>query len=170
VITRRLLLADHLGAMVAYLDVEGPSIEFVITPDDEGTRMTFEVSPSEARQMAAEIGGRSPPQHSTPDVLAEVRENYLSGMTDEQIIERLDRLSLRLGGLVLGHRRKIDWRAGRILRAERAIRVPQEGERGRRQRGPAVHRAEPRPGWLADLRQSIKDQVAFYERETPQET
>jgi len=56
----------------------------------------------------------------TPEVLAHARESYLPGLSDEQIIERLDRLTARLGGLVMGTRGRLDWRAGRILRAETA--------------------------------------------------
>jgi class 3 adenylate cyclase len=51
-------------------------------------------------------------------VLAQARDRYLPGMSDEQIIERLDRLATRLGGRVLGHGGRLDYQAGRILVAE----------------------------------------------------
>ena len=39
----------------------------------------------------------------TPAVLADARERYLPGLSDEQIIAWLDALIDRLGGLVLGY-------------------------------------------------------------------
>ncbi|WP_169792028.1 hypothetical protein [Jiangella muralis] len=107
--------------MIAWHDIEGPSIDIRIEPLDSGQRADICLAPSEARALArqlSEIADTAQRAGWTPAVLAEARERYLPGLSDEQIIERLDALTARLGGLVLGHRGRIDWRAGRMLIAE----------------------------------------------------
>ncbi|WP_119663101.1 hypothetical protein [Jiangella rhizosphaerae] len=121
VIARSAFLSDDVGEMIAWHDTEGPSIDIHLEPADSGQRVDVSVTPSEARALArqlTELADTAQRAGWTPELLAEARERYLPGMSDEQIIARLDALTDRLGGLVLGYRGRIDWRAGRILVAE----------------------------------------------------
>ncbi|MBB5791612.1 hypothetical protein [Jiangella mangrovi] len=122
VIARSAFLSDDVGQMVARHDTEGPTIEVDLAPaDSDGQRAHVALTPSEARLIAAQLTDLAATAQRagwTPEVLADARERYLPGQSDEQIIARLDALTARLGGLVLGYRGKLDWRAGRILTAE----------------------------------------------------
>ncbi|WP_046766651.1 hypothetical protein [Jiangella alkaliphila] len=107
--------------MVAWHDTEGPAIDIHLEPRDAGQRIDVSISPSEARILArqlTEIADTAQRAGWTPALLADARERYLPGLSDEQIIARLDALSERLGGFVLGFRGRVDWRAGRMLVAE----------------------------------------------------
>lgn len=121
VIARSAFLSDDVGEMVAWHDAEGPTIDVVLAPADSGQHVALSLSPSEARLVAGqltEIAASAQRAGWTPEVLADVRERYLPGRSDQQIIERLDALTARLGGLVLGYRGRLDWKAGRMLTAE----------------------------------------------------
>lgn len=121
VITRAPFLSESVGEMVAWHDVEGPAIDIHLEPLDSGQRVDLSITPAEARMVAgqlAEIAAIAQRAGWTPAVLAEVRERFLPGLSDEQIIERLDALADRLDGGVLGHRGHVDWRAGRMLVAQ----------------------------------------------------
>ncbi|SEE94330.1 hypothetical protein [Jiangella alba] len=121
VIVRQPFVSDEVGEIVAWHDSEGPTIDIHLEPEDSGQRADVSLTPSEARDLARqlrEIADTAQRAGWTPAVLADARERYLPGLSDEQIIARLDALTERLGGLVLGYRGKIDWRAGRILVAE----------------------------------------------------
>ncbi|TDE13509.1 hypothetical protein [Jiangella asiatica] len=121
VIVRAPFLGDEVGHMVARHDAEGPTIDVRLAPQDTEQHVEFSISPAEARELAEQlvrIADAAQRAGWTPDVLAQVRERFLPGHTDQQIIERLDRLAERLGGFVLGHHGRVSWRAGRILTAE----------------------------------------------------
>ncbi|TDD70776.1 hypothetical protein E1262_09030 [Jiangella aurantiaca] len=121
VIARSAFLSDDVGEIIAWHDTEGPAIDIRLAPAESGQRADVSVTPSEVRTLArqlTEIADTAQRAGWTPAVLADARERYLPGLSDEQIIARLDALTARLGGLVLGFRGKVDWRAGRILVAE----------------------------------------------------
>ncbi|SDU64581.1 hypothetical protein [Jiangella alkaliphila] len=121
VIVRSAFLSDDVGEMIAWHDTEGPAIDIHLEPTDAGQRIDVSLTPPEARILArqlADIADTAQRAGWTPALLADARERYLPGMSDEQIIERLDALSKRLGGFVIGFRGKLDWRAGRALVAE----------------------------------------------------
>lgn len=121
VIVRSAFLSDDVGEMVAWHDSEGPTIDVHLAPNDSDQRVDFAMTPSEARLVArqlTEIAATAQRAGWTPEVLADVRERFLPGRSDQQIIDRLDALTTRLGGLVLGYRGRVDWKAGRMLIAE----------------------------------------------------
>jgi hypothetical protein len=121
VIARSAFLSDDVGQMVARHDAEGPTIDVDLAPADSGQRVHLALTPTEARLIAGQLTDLAATAQRagwTPEILADVRERYLPGRTDQQIIERLDALTDRLGGLVLGYKGRIDWKAGRILTAE----------------------------------------------------
>ncbi|WP_157987757.1 hypothetical protein [Jiangella endophytica] len=121
VIVRSAFLSDDVGEIVAWHDTEGPAIDIHLEPTDAGQRVDVSLTPAEARVVArqlTEIADTAQRAGWTPALLADVRERYLPGLSDAQIIERLETLTDRLGGFVLGFRGKVDWRAGRILVAE----------------------------------------------------
>ncbi|WP_157988075.1 hypothetical protein [Jiangella endophytica] len=121
IIVRQPFISDDVGEIIAWRDGEGPTIAIHLEPEDSGQRADVSLTPSEARALArqlTEIADTAQRAGWTPALLADARERYLPGLSDEQIIERLDALTERLGGLVLGFRGNIDWRAGRILVAE----------------------------------------------------
>lgn len=120
IITRAPFVSDDIGEIVAYHDEEGPTIDVTIRPEDSGQYAQFGLTAAEVRQLADELHSIADQVQRagwTPTILAEARA-YLPGMTDEQIIERLDRLYRRWGGLVIGFRGMLDRRAGRALAIE----------------------------------------------------
>ena len=127
VIARSAFLSDDVGEMVAWHDSEGPAIDIHLEPVDAGQRVDVSLTPSEARIVArqlTELADTAQRAGWTPALLADARERYLPGLSDEQIMQRLDALTTRLGGFVLGFRGKVDWRAGRILVAETGNELP----------------------------------------------
>jgi hypothetical protein len=121
VIARSAFVSDDVGEMLAWHDVEGPTIDIQLAPADSGQQLHLALTPSEARLLAgqlAELAATAQQAGWTPEVLADARERFLPGHSDQQIIERLDALTARLGGLVLGARGRVDWRAGRMLTAQ----------------------------------------------------
>jgi hypothetical protein len=121
IIARMPFVTEELGEIIAWHDREGPSIDLKLAP--EGTKDRFECgfTPSEIHRLADklhEVATIAQRAGWTPEVLAQAREKYLPGMTDAQIIERLDRLEARLGSMMLGHGARLDWQAGRMLTAE----------------------------------------------------
>jgi hypothetical protein len=117
---------EMVGVMVARLDdrADGPVIDVVVKPYETDMRAEFSLSPSDARSLADQLRAIADVAQQagwTPALLADVREKYLPGFTDEQIVARLDRLTERFGGAVYGHiPDRLDWRAGRVLIAEDA--------------------------------------------------
>src|ERR1700754_2809952 len=100
VIARSAFLSDDVGEMVAWHDSEGPTIDVHLAPADSGQLVHFAMTPSEARLVAGQltqIAATAQRAGWTPEVLADVRERFLPGRSDEQIIERLDALTTRLG-------------------------------------------------------------------------
>ncbi|WP_026876891.1 hypothetical protein [Jiangella gansuensis] len=114
-------LSDDVGQMVARHDTDGPTIDVAVAPTDSGQRVELSLSPAEARDLAGqltEIADVAQRAAWTPAVLTEVRERFLPGHTDQQIIERLDRLARAHRGMAPGHHGTLGWRAGRLLTAE----------------------------------------------------
>lgn len=115
-------LNDDLGELIARHDDEGPIIDVFLAPEDGGGSVTFALTPAEARVLAGQltdIADAAQRAGWTPAVLADVREHYLPGASDEQIIQRLDQLTQRLGSSPLGIRPgTVSREAGRMLAAE----------------------------------------------------
>lgn len=123
IITRAPFVSDDIAEIVAYHDEEGPTIDVTIRPEDSGQYAQFGLTAAEVRQLADElhrVADQVKRAGWTPTILAEARA-YLPGMTDEQIIERLDRLYRLWGGFVIGFRGMLDRRAGRALAVEEHI-------------------------------------------------
>lgn len=121
VIARSPFLSPDVGELVAWHDTEGPTIDVRLEPADSGQRLELSLTPGEARLVAAQLNEAAATAQRagwTPQILADVREHYLPGRSDQQIIDRLDALAGRLGGPVLGFRGRVDQRAGRMLVAE----------------------------------------------------
>ncbi|SDU47734.1 hypothetical protein [Jiangella alkaliphila] len=120
IITRAPFVHHEVGEVVVYHDEEGPTIDITIELEDTKQRAQFAITPREAHQLADDmhrIADLAQRAGWTPTILTDARR-YLPGMTDEQIIERLDRLYRRWGGLVIGFRGRLDRAAGRALAVE----------------------------------------------------
>ncbi|SDU26647.1 hypothetical protein [Jiangella alkaliphila] len=120
IITRAPFVHHEVGEIVVYHDEEGPTIDIKIELEDTKQRAQFAITAIEAYQLADEmhrIGAIAQRAGWTPKILSDARA-YLPGMTDEQIIERLDRLYRRWGGFVIGYRGKLSPGAGRALAVE----------------------------------------------------
>lgn len=120
IITRAPFVHPDVGEIVAFHDEEGPTIDVTIRPEGSEEYARFGLTAADAHQLADElhrIGTIVQRAGWTPTLLSDAR-TYLPGMTDEQIIERLDRLYRRWGGLVIGYRGRLDRRAGRALAVE----------------------------------------------------
>lgn len=120
IITRAPFVHHDIGEIVAYHDEEGPTIDVTIRPEDSEQYAQFALTAADAHQLADElhhIADEAQRAGWTPTILSDAR-TYLPGMTDEQIIERLDRLYRRWGGLVIGFRGRLDRAAGRALAVE----------------------------------------------------
>src|SRR5690625_2973874 len=121
VITRAPLVHRDVGEIVAHHGDEGPMIDMVIKPDDLARRGKVSMGAAEARQLATElnrIADLTQQSGWTPRILAEVRQRYLPGMTDAEIMRRLDRLYEQWGGFVFGLGGSLSFRAGQVLAAE----------------------------------------------------
>ncbi|WP_026874757.1 hypothetical protein [Jiangella gansuensis] len=120
IITRAPFVHPDIGEIVAFHDEEGPTIDVTIRPEGSEDYAHFALTAIDAHQLADElhrIGTIVQRAGWTPTILTDARE-YLPGMTDEQIIERLDRLYRRWGGLVIGFRGRLDRAAARALAVE----------------------------------------------------
>ncbi|TDE13004.1 hypothetical protein [Jiangella asiatica] len=120
IITRAPFVHPDVGEIVAYHDEEGPTIDVTIRPEGSEEYAHFGLTAADAHQLADElhrIGTIVQRAGWTPTILADARA-YLPGMTDDQIIERLDRLYRRWGGLVIGFRGRLDRAAARALMVE----------------------------------------------------
>jgi hypothetical protein len=117
---------DMVGVMVARLDdrADGPVIDVTVKPFETDMQAEFSLSPSDARGLADQLRAIADTAQRagwTAGLVADVREKYLPGASDEQIMARLDRLTERFGGGVYGQvPDRLDWRAGRVLIAEDA--------------------------------------------------
>lgn len=101
IITRAPFVDESVGEMVAHLLHGNAEIDVVVKPLDSGQEAMFAMNVKEARQTAAAllvIADTAQAAMWTPGLLAEVRERYLPGATDAQIIEQLEALADRLGG------------------------------------------------------------------------
>lgn len=106
--------------IVAFHEDEGPLLELIVAPVGTGKRADLLVNTAEARDLAVElnrIADLALRAGWTPVILADARQQ-LPGMTDEQIIERLERLHRRLGGFVFGVAGRLGGRAARMLSVE----------------------------------------------------
>ncbi|SEF14435.1 hypothetical protein [Jiangella alba] len=120
IITRAPFIHHDVGEVVVFHDEEGPTIDVVVKPEGSEQYAHFAITAIEAHQLADEmhrLGTIAQRAGWTPTILSDARV-YLPGMTDEQIIERLDRLYQRRGGLVIGFRGRLDRAAGRALALE----------------------------------------------------
>lgn len=120
IITRAPFVHHDIGEIIAFHDEEGPTIDVVVKPEASDQYAHVAITAIEAHQLADElhrIGTITQRAGWTPTVLTDARA-YLPGMTDEQIIERLDRLYRRWNGHVIGYRGHLDRAAGRALAVE----------------------------------------------------
>ncbi|PZF81582.1 hypothetical protein [Jiangella anatolica] len=127
----------------------------------EGTEQfaQFGLVPIEAHQLADElhrIADLAQRAGWTPAVLTDARA-YLPGMTDEQIIERLDRLYRRWDGFVLGRRGMLDRRAGRALAAELHMETLERSAALVEQHAKTLSGIPEMADRLSELRSSLQD-------------
>ncbi|TDE13054.1 hypothetical protein [Jiangella asiatica] len=104
IITRAPFLTEGIGEMVAHLLHGDARIDVLIKPFETDMYASFDLVPKEARRLAAElvrIADVAQQAMWTPKLLAHVRERYLPGATDAEIVERLNRLAERDGGFEL---------------------------------------------------------------------
>lgn len=169
IIKRVPFLNDDLGEIIAWHDHEGPSIDFKLAPRESEQRFECGFTPSEIHQLADQlhdIANLAQRAGWTPEVLAQARERYLPGMTDEQIMERLDRLTARLGGRVLGHGALIDWQAARMLTAELGVEALDQAEAAVDAALQQLHDVEQLTTSLRALKESFAAQRRFYQSES----
>lgn len=99
-IARAPFLDEMLGVMVARHDDEGPILDVHIEPADSGQAVDFELTLLEAHVLADElheIATTAQRAGWTPTLIADVRDHYLPGAADDEIVTRLDGLVERLG-------------------------------------------------------------------------
>lgn len=104
IIARVPFVEEGVGEMVAHILRGDAHIDVVIKPFETDMYASFDLLPKEARRLAAElvrIADVAQQAMWTPKLLANVRERYLPGATDAEIIERLNRMVQRDGGLEL---------------------------------------------------------------------
>ncbi|TDD64545.1 hypothetical protein E1262_27840 [Jiangella aurantiaca] len=77
----------------------------------------------------------------------------------------MDRLTARLGGLVRGYGGRLDWQAGRILRAVQAAEFLAAAAEAVDAAVSQFDTMNAVPEWLTKLRESVEEQVDFYRRE-----
>ncbi|WP_053208197.1 hypothetical protein [Jiangella muralis] len=169
IITRAPFLAREIGEIIAWHDHEGPSIDFRLAPEDTDQHAEISFTPSEVHKLADQLHEiATVAQHAgwTPEILAQARARYLPGMSDVQIIERLDRLADRIGGLVFGVGGRLHGEAGRMLTAEVGLealdRVAAAVDVASQQLD-GVHQLTPA---LTELREAIAGMRRFYQAET----
>lgn len=169
IITRAPFLAREIGEIIAWHDHEGPSIDFRLAPEDTDQHAEISLTPSEVHNLADQLHEIAMvAQHAgwTPEILAQVRERYLPGMSDVQIIERMDRLADRIGGLVFGMGGRLHGDAGRMLTAEVGIEALDRlaaGIDAVAQRLDGMHDLTPA---LTEAREAIAGMRRFYQAET----
>ncbi|WP_026874446.1 hypothetical protein [Jiangella gansuensis] len=121
IIARAPVVDEMVGEMVAHLDAGNPHIDVEIKPYETTMYARFDLIPKEARQLAAELVRMADVAQNaawTPALLAQVRERYLPGATDAQIVERLNRLARRESGFELVSPGVLDPADGYQLTAE----------------------------------------------------
>ncbi|SDU18205.1 hypothetical protein [Jiangella alkaliphila] len=104
IITRAPFVEEGVGEMVAHILHGDAHIDVEIKPFETEMYAQFDLLPKEARRLAADlvrIADVAQQAMWTPKLLANVRERYLPGATDAQIIEQLQRLADRDDGLEL---------------------------------------------------------------------
>lgn len=174
VISRVPFLNDRLGELVAWHDREGPMIDVRLAPEDSGTSVTATLSPSETRELADQLRQIADvAQHAgwTPAVLADVREHYLPGAGDEEIMARLDQLTHRLDSSPLGIRQgTVHPAAGRMLTADVGSELVEQASAALDDtidRLTEFRHAIDRP---TTLRDSLADLQRFYRTESEKKT
>lgn len=118
VIARIPLVAEE-GELVARIDEDGPEIDLVIDPPDTDMYARLKYTPHELRELADqayEIADSAQRASWTPEFVADVRDRYLPGRSDEEVVARLDALSNQLRSR-LYLRGRLQWDAGFMLRA-----------------------------------------------------
>jgi hypothetical protein len=170
IIAKAPFVSGDIGELIAWHDQEGPTIDVRLAPYSEGESVTFGLSPAEARGLAdqlREIADVAQRAGWTPAVLADVRERYLPGATDEEIMVRLDQLTEHLGGSPLGFRPgTLHPDAGRMLRA--AVGSQTVGQIVESLDQAIEHLTDVRHviDKLASLSQSLADLQRFYQTES----
>lgn len=122
-ITRVPFVHPEVGEMVAYLDTEGPIINVQVKPEESDMFCEFTLTPLEARELAESlraIADEAQRAGWSRKMLADVRKHYLPDATDDEIRDRLDALTERLGERIHGFRGQLSSQAGRQLLAEDA--------------------------------------------------
>lgn len=97
-IIARIPLAADEGELVAWKDEDGPVIDLVISPTDEDPSARLTYTPCELREFADqayEIADTAQRASWTPEFVADVRDRYLPGLSEEEVIARLDALANR---------------------------------------------------------------------------
>lgn len=164
IITRAPFVDHDLGELVAYHDEEGPTIDVTIRPEDTTQYIQFGLTPADTHRLADElheIADVAQRAGWTPTILSEARV-FLPGMTDEQIIERLDRLYRRWGGFVFGLRGKLSHRAGRALAVEVHIETLQGSVALIEQHAEPLSGIPELADRLTELRSSLDEVKALY--------
>lgn len=169
VIAEDVFVNDDLGQMVAIHDHDGPTIRVLIAPEDTGESVAFGLSPCEARKLSDQLRAIADTAQRagwTPAVLADVREHYLPGATDEQIITRLDELTQILGSSPLGVRRgTVHPDAGRMLAADAGVDVVRNVLAAVDQAADGLADAARASSRLTGARTSLDGLLRFYDTE-----
>ncbi|TDD65549.1 hypothetical protein E1262_24890 [Jiangella aurantiaca] len=104
IIARAPFVEEGVGEMVAHILHGDAHIDVEIKPFETEMYAQFDLLPKEARRLAADlvrIADIAQQAMWTPKLLANVRERYLPGATDAEIVEQLNRMVERVGGLEL---------------------------------------------------------------------
>lgn len=170
VIVRGPFLNDSLGEIVAWHDKEGPIIDFHLAPLDTEDAVEFGLTPTEARALASqlrEIADAAQRAGWTSAVLADVRQNYLPGATDDEIIAKLDALADRNGGFVLGFKRgTVNPNAGRMLTAEVGAQAVQRASTALDDAVDRLGEFRAAVDQLTQLRAALDELQRFYQSES----
>ncbi|SEF11478.1 hypothetical protein [Jiangella alba] len=164
IITRAPFVHPDVGEIVAFHDEEGPTIDVTIRPEGSEEYAHFGLTAADAHELADEmhrIGTIVQRAGWTPALLSDAR-TYLPGMTDEQIIERLDRLYRRWGGLVIGYRGRLDRAAGRALAVEVHMETLERSAALVEQHAESLSGVPELADRLAELRSSLEDVRQLY--------
>ncbi|WP_116949406.1 hypothetical protein [Jiangella endophytica] len=164
IITRAPFVHPDVGEIVAYHDEEGPTIDVTIRPEGSEEYAHFGLTAADAHELADElhrIGTIVQRAGWTPTLLSDAR-NYLPGMTDEQIIERLDRLYRRWGGLVIGFRGRLDRAAARALAVEVHLETLERSAASVEEHAESLSGIPELADRLAELRSSLDEVRQMY--------
>lgn len=170
IITRRPFLDEAVGEMVARQSREGPLIDLSLQPYDTEPRVELGITPTEARELAEQLRDVADVAQRagwTPAVLANVRERYLPGASDEEIMARLDQLTEEVGSSVLGYQTgTLDWRAGRVLTAKAGADVAERASGALENAVSTLTDVEALISRLTEMRDTFADLAQFYRHES----